>query len=456
MFALRRIPVCPAAAEELPGPNCRLSSSARLFLCGVIALWSLISLIGSTAQGGVAVWLADGTRIEADGIRQESNTGRFVLYIERPGLQLSRTISGHHVERIEVISGRHAECVEGEPDIQPCAARSAEPPQFGLSITEVRPPHAEPGTSAGCATAPPDSAACCLVQPLPLESAVLGVHSDPLAAYAELLGRHFPAGVSPAEVPIVLEMLRDATYADLLCPLPPAEQDRHGKPAAGEMEFRNSDSEVRVPAAAGHLPPFPAAGFNFRISSLHLEAVPVSMSGKNDWDAMAVHLAAWDAYGRPVPLEGTLRLTLWGQRQELLRLYDEQVTAVPGKVEQIASWTQVLPAPPRTGAFRPGVSIPPLAIVVPLPRPLPDHDLRWADLGELHARLLVPGQGVFEATQGSVVLRHLSPVRDRLQIETGSRFFAGESTRDSRRRGPLRFRDFSSLGPNRGVLAVQP
>ena len=58
----------------------------------------------------------------------------------------------------------------------------------------------------------------------------------------------------------------------------------------------------------------------------------------------------------------------------------------------------------------------------------PDFDLELRTHGLVHARLIVPGQGAFEASQAMVRLRPYSSVRDRLQENTGSRFAPIEQT----------------------------
>ena len=67
----------------------------------------------------------------------------------------------------------------------------------------------------------------------------------------------------------------------------------------------------------------------------------------------------------------------------------------------------------------------------------PDFDLRVGPLGLMHARLVVPGRGTFEASTHSTSIRTFDPLRDQLQDATGQRFFPTETTGLGKRRMPL-------------------
>ncbi|MFH1923324.1 MAG: hypothetical protein ABIP48_25965, partial [Planctomycetota bacterium] len=58
----------------------------------------------------------------------------------------------------------------------------------------------------------------------------------------------------------------------------------------------------------------------------------------------------------------------------------------------------------------------------------PEFDLELAPYAAVHARLSVPGEGVFEATESDVRVRPYSATRDHLQYTTGQRFFPLERT----------------------------
>ncbi|MCX7418385.1 MAG: hypothetical protein NT013_02465 [Planctomycetia bacterium] len=213
---------------------------------------------------------------------------------------------------------------------------------------------------------------------------------------------------------------------------------------------------------------------------LIISAQPVSTLGKADWDALRLSLRGLDQNGQSVPLFGTLTVTLWGQRQEVVRADSDQIVTIPRQIEQLATWTRSLDstveriagvAVPvgarqgRSGAVYEdaskhswGVSSPDnysqnvvnftgrqgrgraiyendlpdtLQLMLALPQPLPDHDARRWPVGEVSVELLMPGVGVFSATSSGVVLAHQSSLRQHRLEHEGTRFFANEVTTDS-------------------------
>jgi len=205
------------------------------------------------------------------------------------------------------------------------------------------------------------------------------------------------------------------------------------------------------------------------LSEFLVSARPVSTFGKIDWDSLRVGLRGIDVRGRPVPLFGTLKLTLWGQRRippesNIVRYpfvtdanygsrflaapsnsyaYQHPAVMAPNSIVQLASWTQAITENDA------GV------LLLPLQRPLADHDVRIGDLGELAVELLMPGVGVFEATVPDVVLSHQSELRRARLDRDGSRFFPNETTTDSPQTARARNRfnwPGASYGPERGSL----
>ena len=61
----------------------------------------------------------------------------------------------------------------------------------------------------------------------------------------------------------------------------------------------------------------------------------------------------------------------------------------------------------------------------------PEFNLQVGSVGLVHARLAVPGTGVFEATTNTISVRPVNPIRDRLQVQQGSRFLPTERTGQS-------------------------
>jgi hypothetical protein len=203
------------------------------------------------------------------------------------------------------------------------------------------------------------------------------------------------------------------------------------------------------------------------LSSIIVDAHPASTHGNVDWDALAVEIRGLDRSGAPVPIRGTATATLWGQTRELVATFGERVISQPDRVKRLATWTAAIdgadpclhvPAGSARGeaAFVTHSSPAAVRLLLPLPRPLPDHDLRLAPLGDLHLQLAAPGIGTFEATSPDISLQQASALRDRLLVETRSRFSSHERTSDSRLPlGPV-FESHTTLRPYRRVFAVQP
>jgi hypothetical protein len=122
-----------------------------------------------------------------------------------------------------------------------------------------------------------------------------------------------------------------------------------------------------------------------------------------------------DADGRLVAVDGTLEVDLIGQRFTV-------VTEVNG-FPPLGRWTVAV----RTADFGPSGAV----YRLPFQAVHPDFQFDLDPHGLVHARLSVPGDGVFEASQALVRIRAYSSVRDHVQQATGSRFLPVERV-DSR------------------------
>lgn len=272
-------------------------------------------------------------------------------------------------------------------------------------------------------------------------SRVLGVRADPLSAYDEMAARYFPHGVPLSEIPFALDLLRVKKVEEVLGTRGDTQDgdapDAAPRPPVPRDPFAPTDqaTAIRVESVA--------ARRRRPIRRITVSAAPVSSHGTADADAVALDLRGYDEFGRPVTLQGTLTATLHGQSQRLVRAFGAQYVGEPGRVERLASWTR-------------SISSRELGLVLSLPRPLPDHNPRRAPLGEMTVRLLVPGQGVFEASSPVLLVRAAGPLRDRNLLDRGTRFFTGELTHGSRQPTGFRVVNPSAIRPNGRVLTVEP
>jgi len=146
--------------------------------------------------------------------------------------------------------------------------------------------------------------------------------------------------------------------------------------------------------------------------SLAIDAWVANWDSDVEVDGVVVEVRPLDARGAIAPVHGTLEVNLIGWRTGRTRPDQPPI--------RLGRWTRsVQPddfASPGTEyrfAFR---SV------------HPEFDPRWAPYATVHARLSVPGRGVFDATSSDVRIRPYSALRDHLQQTTGQRFYDVERT----------------------------
>lgn len=146
--------------------------------------------------------------------------------------------------------------------------------------------------------------------------------------------------------------------------------------------------------------------------ALTIDARVANWDGDVEVDGLIVEIRPLDAEGGVIAVDGTLEISLLGWRSGTSGF--EQVPVRVGR------WTKRL----RQDEFGPlGAHF-----RFPFQSVHPEYHLDWAPHGGVHARLSVPGQGVFEATDAAVRIRPYSAFRDRLQHTTGGRFVPLERT----------------------------
>jgi hypothetical protein len=146
--------------------------------------------------------------------------------------------------------------------------------------------------------------------------------------------------------------------------------------------------------------------------SLHIEAAADKWSSYSDNDGVVVRIFPCDANGNVVPVAGTLLVDLIGTQSANLTRGEP--------FPQLARWVRRVE--PRD------IAADGATYRLRFQAWHPDFDLQLGSLGVVHARLTVPGQGVFDDTASMVWVRPYSATRDRLQMHTGGRFFPQERT----------------------------
>jgi hypothetical protein len=151
------------------------------------------------------------------------------------------------------------------------------------------------------------------------------------------------------------------------------------------------------------------------VRSIAFDARAANWDADVEVDGLIIDLYPLDEMGTLVPARGTVEFTLFVERTGVIR-YQRAFLREPRWVVSFA-YEDIGPSGAR---FR-----------LPFRQFYPETEPDLAPYGAVHARVTIPGQGVFDATETVVRIRPYSAIRDRLEQNTGSRFFAIERTRGS-------------------------
>ncbi len=147
-----------------------------------------------------------------------------------------------------------------------------------------------------------------------------------------------------------------------------------------------------------------------RVRSLNIEVQAANWDADVETDGLLVCILPRDQAGRIVPVRGTVHVELWARRWGVVK------QALP--YGRLGHWSKSVAAEDFAGH---GASL-----RLPFQSTHPEFARDLDPRGAVHVRLAVPGQGTFEATDAMVRLRPYSAVRDRLEQDTGRRFFPRE------------------------------
>jgi hypothetical protein len=188
-------------------------------------------------------------------------------------------------------------------------------------------------------------------------------------------------------------------------PVPPAPE--LPAPSETRADVRTPAPSRVVPVATQYDEPQPLP-----VATLYIDAWAGKWSWGADNDGIFVRIFPLDQYGNLVPVNGTLEVDLIGT---------QYATFTRGEpFPPLAHWAQIVSPDDMHGngaVYR-----------FPYQAYQPEFDLQFGSLGIVHARLSVPGQGVFDDTATMVRVRPYSSTRDRLQMHRGGRFFPNERT----------------------------
>jgi hypothetical protein len=153
-----------------------------------------------------------------------------------------------------------------------------------------------------------------------------------------------------------------------------------------------------------------------RVKTLYIEAYLAQWDGDPQTDGLRVFVYPLAADGELVPVNGQIDLFLLGEI--------ERATGVVGnptmpQFRELERGSQLV----KVGDFARGAAM----YQLPFRQFHPDFYFDVARQSLLHARLGVPGQGVFMASDANVQMRGFSRIRDELQMKTPQRFFPQEN-----------------------------
>jgi len=333
-------------------------------------LWS------AEARAEVVVFFHDGSQVRVDEISIHTEKSAAVLRLTRGKISLSRTVPLANVKHVREFQQKLYASTRVEKFVD-----------FELQAVSLKQPCCEPqqsNTKSPMRTKPAKR---------PPIGKVIGIRSDPLDAYRNSLEIIFPKGIPHSERGFARDLMRRQLIHNVY------ESSSEGQ--IQQEHFPETDT----------------------IKALSVQARSVNSSGKADWDSLEIEVDGISKRGAVVPIKnGTLRVTLWGLEQKLVRSHGNRFTGVPGKPIQLASWTRQITN-----------SLHRQPMTLPLPHPLPEHNPRVFEIGDVHVQLIVPGVGVLESSISQIPLRHKSFIRDRQLAEKGTQFFPGETTVGSKR-----------------------
>ena len=133
-------------------------------------------------------------------------------------------------------------------------------------------------------------------------------------------------------------------------------------------------------------------------------------------DGLQIFVSPLDKDGRLVPVSGQIDFTLISEKEAY---GGRPISKSHPKFAPIAQISQKV----RASDFANGPAVYHLAFL----KQHPDFDPRIATQALLHARLAIPGRGVFEASDAQVSLREYSRFRDQMQLYSRSRYLSLET-----------------------------
>lgn len=187
---------------------------------------------------------------------------------------------------------------------------------------------------------------------------------------------------------------------------PPENQptiDRLSQPRASSTSFAEQ---------AGH-----ALAASPRVHSVAFDTFIANWDSDVEADGLVVRIYPVGGDGRVLPINGSVAVDLTAIRTTSFYGHPRGRGQV---VDKIGTWTKAVRADSSSNRG--------LEFRLPFQARHPEFATDIGSYGLVHIRLVVPGHGVFEASQDAVRIRQFAPLRDQLQQTTGERFLPNERT----------------------------
>lgn len=155
-----------------------------------------------------------------------------------------------------------------------------------------------------------------------------------------------------------------------------------------------------------------------RVTNVAIDAALANWDADVEADGLLVDLSPLGADGALAAVAGTVEVELYVPER---RTFDLAPLSGGDTLELLERWTRAI----EPGDFGPsGARLKlPFGAIHPELRP----DWVASHYGLVHLRFSAPGHGVFEASRDGVRIQTWAPNRDRLELQTGSRFLPTET-----------------------------
>jgi len=155
-----------------------------------------------------------------------------------------------------------------------------------------------------------------------------------------------------------------------------------------------------------------------RVAMVAFDSHVANWDADVETDGLVIDVMPLDINRYLIPSSGTLEVELYAPQRRTL---DLAPMSGGDTLELVERWTRAI-TPEDLGPSGARFRLPFGAIT---PELQPNWTASW--YGLVHARLAIPGQGVFEDSRDGVRIRPWSPNRDRLEMKTGQRFLSTEN-----------------------------